>query len=305
MAEATHLLGLPRKHKPRDIKPQGAGSGLDADKVDGLHASELGGGGPHASSHETGGGDKVHFADLERNDADATLHDALTSAPHISQAEKDKIHDRLHALDSSLDHSGIITDAQHGDKTTIPNAHHSRNHNLGATDHPDVLIASPSNDEVLTYESATSKWKNKGVNVSSHQVGAVIQSSDVATSSTSFVDIPNISITLTTGANKVLIIFSCTFYLETQSNWANSRLLIDGVVQDAGSSGLGIKGKFGVPAANSDLVCGCLDFATIKTLTAGSHTFKVQWKSDAGQTLSCRAASGYEHMVFAVVELKN
>jgi len=32
------------KHKPRDIKPQGAGSGLDTDKVDGLHASEIGGG---------------------------------------------------------------------------------------------------------------------------------------------------------------------------------------------------------------------------------------------------------------------
>jgi len=48
MAEATHLLGLPLKHKPKDIKPQGAGSGLDADKVDGLHASEIGGGGgPH------------------------------------------------------------------------------------------------------------------------------------------------------------------------------------------------------------------------------------------------------------------
>ncbi len=31
------------KHKPRDIKPQGAGSGLDADEVDGLHASELAG----------------------------------------------------------------------------------------------------------------------------------------------------------------------------------------------------------------------------------------------------------------------
>ncbi len=46
MAEATHLLGLPVKHKPKDIKPQGVGSGLDADKVDGLHASELGGGTP-------------------------------------------------------------------------------------------------------------------------------------------------------------------------------------------------------------------------------------------------------------------
>jgi len=59
MAEATHLLGLPLKHKPKDIKPQGAASGLDADKVDGLHASELGAGGPHASSHEVDGGDLV------------------------------------------------------------------------------------------------------------------------------------------------------------------------------------------------------------------------------------------------------
>jgi len=126
MAEATHLLDLPLKHKPKDIKPQGSGSGLDADKVDGLHASELGGGGPHAAIHETGGGDKVHFADLERGELDATLHDAFTGTPHISQTEKDKIHDRLHALDSTLDHSGVITDAQHGTKTTIPDAHHRK-----------------------------------------------------------------------------------------------------------------------------------------------------------------------------------
>jgi len=117
MAEATHLLGLPLKHKPKDIKPQGTGSGLDADKVDGLHASEIGGGGgPHASSHETGGADKVHIADLEHSSGDATLHDALTSAPHISQADKDQIHNRQHALDSALDHTGAITDVQHGSR---------------------------------------------------------------------------------------------------------------------------------------------------------------------------------------------
>jgi len=113
MAE-THLLGLPRKHKPKDIKPQGAGSGLDADKVDGLHASEIGGGGLHASNHETGGSDKVHFADLERDETDATLHDAFTVAPHISQADKDRIHDRQHVLNSALDHSGSLGAGHHG-----------------------------------------------------------------------------------------------------------------------------------------------------------------------------------------------
>jgi len=92
---AEHLLGLPTKHKPKDIKPQGAGSTLDADLLDGLHASEIGGGGPHASTHETGGIDEVHFAELEHSLIDATLHDALTSTPHISQADKDKIHLRI------------------------------------------------------------------------------------------------------------------------------------------------------------------------------------------------------------------
>jgi len=137
MAEATHLLGLPLKHKPKDIKPQGAGSGLDADKVDGLHANELGGGGPHASSHETGGGDKVHFADLEHSGIDVTLHDVLTATPHISQALKDKIHDRLHALDSVSDHSGVITDTQHGSRGSgLHGDSHPRQHALdSAADH--------------------------------------------------------------------------------------------------------------------------------------------------------------------------
>jgi hypothetical protein len=45
-AEAIHALKLPLKHKPSDIKPQGHGSGLDADTVDGLHASQIGGGMP-------------------------------------------------------------------------------------------------------------------------------------------------------------------------------------------------------------------------------------------------------------------
>jgi hypothetical protein len=56
MAEVTHLLNLPLKHKPKDIKPQGAGSTLDADMVDGKHASELGGG-PHVITHVKGGSD--------------------------------------------------------------------------------------------------------------------------------------------------------------------------------------------------------------------------------------------------------
>jgi len=188
----------------------------------------------------------------------------------------------------------------------------------------DVEAPSPSDKEALIYEAASGKWKPKPV----HQVGVAIQTANVSTSSASFVDIPNMSVTLTTGANPVLIVFSCSAYLDVFGNWGCSRLLIDGVVQDPGSSGLGIKGKMGAPRATAgysgitgegygpdphthpftvpgDIAIAILDFATIKTLTAGSHTIKAQWRSDAGVGLYCRAAQGYEHMVLAVIELKS
>jgi len=189
LAEATHLLGLPLKHKPKDIKPQGAGSGLDADKVDGFHASEIGGGGgPHASSHETGGADKVHFADLEHTGADGTLHDFLVAAPHISQADKDRIHDRQHMLSSGSDHTGEITDSQHGSRGSSLHADsHARSHDhsliadgspiavAGVPDLPASKIASGvlaaargglakvlyptwTDDYILVYDSVTDQW---------------------------------------------------------------------------------------------------------------------------------------------------
>jgi len=47
-------------------------------------------------------------------------------------------HERLHDLASALDHTGTITDAQHGDKTTLPDAHHPQlhaaTHKAGAAD---------------------------------------------------------------------------------------------------------------------------------------------------------------------------
>ena len=126
------------KIKPEQIEKRG----LDADMVDGKHAKDLikrvvymgggegssGPGGPHGRSHETGGEDKVYFSALEHTEADVTTHDNLTATPHISQTDKDKIHERQHALDSPDDHSGVINDSQHGAQTTIPDAHHPRMH---------------------------------------------------------------------------------------------------------------------------------------------------------------------------------
>jgi len=68
--------------------------------------------------------------------------------------------------------AGILTDAQHGDKTTIPDAHHSSNQPL--TEHSDVEIVTPADEEVLTYEAATALWKNKPVPAVGLQPGDVV-----------------------------------------------------------------------------------------------------------------------------------
>jgi len=299
-----------------------------------------------------------------------------------------QLHDRLHALNSALDHSGTITDTQHGVRTLAnahahnqlsgigPDDHHNRLHALNdPLDHSGIIVTNPQDYDYLRYYTGVGwfnyvenlmlcdtksppnayaegqvmvllpkiptgwYWSNQKLSVAylaediGHQVKVVIQTADVSTTSPNFVDIPNMSIILTTGANPVLIIFSCSTYMDVNSSWACSRLLIDGVVQDAGSSGLGIKGKMGAPLATrgytyggntevnetgpephthpfsvvipGDIAIGILDFATVKTLTAGSHTIKVQWRSDSSTGLYCRAAQGYEHMVLIVIEIKN
>ena len=264
MAEATHLLGLPRKHKPKDIQPQGEGSGLDADKVDGLHASELGGGGLHASSHESGGGDLVHFADLEHDEGDAALHDAFTNVPHISQADKDRIHDRQHALSSSQDHTGEITDVQHGVRT-LANAHaHGDLSGIGPDDHHAKPV-------LRTVEGA----------------------SDTSTTSTSYVDLANMSISFDlTESKKVYVVFMASIVLsKTGEDYARLQILIDDVTEVRCIVGNNREGT-----ANWRYVVA---MHTIKTLSAGSHTVKVQWCTQAGNSIMSYA---WQNRVLSVLE---
>jgi hypothetical protein len=155
--EASELTG---KIKPEQIQRKG----LDADTVDGKHAKDLVkrvyvGGGPHASQHETGGGDKVHFADLEHDEGDATLHDDLTATPHISQTEKDKIHDRLHALSSASDHS-------------------------------EINISSPTDGQMLIYDGATGEWKNLDPNVTVLDIPKVVVQKKIDLTATGIIHTP-------------------------------------------------------------------------------------------------------------------
>lgn len=176
MAEATHLLGLPVKHKPGDIKPQGHNSGLDADKVDGKHASELGGG---------------------------AVHQALTVK--------------------------------------------------GTTD--------------ISISGTSSPWT----------------------------DMSQMSITITTGNNPVLIVFTCSIVCSGQR--VATRLLIDGVVE-AGA---------GMGHAYDRTNHGNVNINILKTLSAEEHTIKIQWKKLGGLTAYNRPATqgDYEHRQLTVIELKS
>jgi len=104
--------------------------------------------------------------------------------------------------------AGTITDAQHENKTTIPDAHHAKAHGLDHVDHPDVEITAPADGEVLTYESATAKWKNKpapAAPIAYQSVEGTYHTDWQA--GTTFVDMPEMSITVAE-AGTYLCLFS-------------------------------------------------------------------------------------------------
>jgi len=118
-------------------------------------AGSAGGGGGGGGGGMTQHGNEWHDPDMALATHNHNLADlAEKSHASLTNVTSDQHHPQAHTLAS---HS---TKA-HSELTNITaDQHHSQNHNLDVT-HPDVEIASPANNQVLTYESATSKWKNK------------------------------------------------------------------------------------------------------------------------------------------------
>ena len=134
-----------------------------------------------------------------------------------------------------------------------------------------------------------------------HNVNTVISSTDFATNSTSFIDITGMSITTTTGANKVMIIFRATAWSNSTLQTNNKLLiLVDGVaVPGAGS----IFGHLQVnnPTANIDYPMEVVVFTN--ALTATSHTFKAQIRTSAG-TITLRGTGTTGKFQLTIVELE-
>ena len=112
-------------------------------------------------------------------------------------------------------------------------------------------------------------------------------SGDVTTTSTSPVDLTGASITLTTGAHRVLLGFSATCSNDTSTQTVRVNFGVDGTLL-LGSTGV----ETIIPTAGNPANCSVS--AMTSTLTAAAHTFKVHWSVDAGTgTIFGSAARSY------------
>jgi hypothetical protein len=149
----------------------------------------------------------------------------------------------------------------------------------------DVLISSPADGQVLTYVGADSKWENKTpTGGAAHKIREVLGTTDQSTSSNVWVDMPDMTITDTFGANHVLAFFMANYYHSITGHIGRAAIVLDGSIVAGNSHYCGLTGsaayeEYGVP----------IFYHTV--LNAGSHTFKVQWAVDSGSLTITNYAS--------------
>jgi len=123
------------------------------------------------------------------------------------------------------------------------------------------------------------------------QADAATGTTDINTNSVPYVDMTDMAITMVTGANPVLVLFQGTFHSDIAGRIMSLTIDIDGTDMIE-------VGKI-FPAGN---VYHPVGLKWMSTLTAGSHTFKIQWRTNAGTITQNAATTGYDrHMI--VIEL--
>jgi len=152
--------------------------------------------------------------------------------------------------------------------------------------------------KTYVYDAVNSKWQQYGGNLSlAIQTAFVRITSDTTTTSTTFTDLTGVTLTLTTGACDLLIWF--TF---SASNSSANRAISFSVLFD-GTSYMGAMVR---PPGASIADSGAM-VLRIPSVSAGSHTVKIQWKVSAntGQIRPVTGAPLEEHAALLVQEVTN
>ncbi|RKZ30520.1 hypothetical protein DRQ33_07805, partial [bacterium] len=124
------------------------------------------------------------------------------------------------------------------------------------------------------------------------QVQTVTASDNISTTSTSYVDVPGMSIDITTGNNPVLIMFDASLvHSSTAGQYYQVAIVVDGVVKCAHimeNDGNSREAPYSIH--------------WLETLSEGAHTIKVQWKVTDGTLYHWGSSDRIRKL--SVIELK-
>jgi hypothetical protein len=123
---------------------------------------------------------------------------------------------------------------------------------------------------------------------------------DVTTSSTSFVDLTDMTVTLTTGAHRCLVYFNAS---------ANSSVAGGNVCFDVDIDGTPQGQTYGLAVVSQSSHAGAvgINHAVAITyltpvLSSASHTIKIRWRVDGTQTGTLFASAGVTPAILTVIE---
>lgn len=154
-----------------------------------------------------------------------------------------------------------------------------------------------SGDIVQATSSIAAAWTTPAA--TSRVAGRVVRTAgSLTTTSTTFVDLTGASITVTTGARRVLLAFTGSF-TNSATDHTGFDFDIDGT-RAAASAAFGMQLARSVGAGEYNAVA--ITYVT-DALSAASHTFKVLWRVGGPSTSTLAASTGLSAYTFTVTEL--
>lgn len=163
------------------------------------------------------------------------------------------------------------------------------------------MDASGMSTGVVSHTGAAA-WATASGTTSQVLIGGILQSAsgrvsaDQTTTSASLVDLTGATVTITTSASTKVMINASYSMSNSSALGSNNRvaLVIDGSVE--------ANSAFSTPLISNVLQGG--SFSILKTgLSAGSHTFKLQWMNNNGTTQCRPVGTTNEHASITVMEI--